>query len=161
MRGRLIHQFTIELAQLDTRATEDVQDGGYDPIFREPRLVADGTQTGSPSRRERLVRLQAQVDPATFNQARMLAGGQVREGRFVVLVHYRELEQRGLIDALGAPTLRIGDRLAAVLDREGRPVVPIPDPPGLYLRSTLPRSFGYGGRVNILELAFASRDQAR
>lgn len=161
MRGRLIHQFVIELMQLDTRATEDVQGGGYDPVFSEPRLVDDGTQAGAPSRREKSLRIDAQVDPSMFNAARTLAGGLVRDARFMVLVHYRDLESRNLIDATGAPMIRVGDRLASVLDRDGNVAVAIPDPPGLYLRSTLPRSFGYGGRVNLLELEFTARNQAR
>jgi hypothetical protein len=161
MRGRLIHQFTIELAQLDTRATEDVLDGGYDPVFGEPRRIADGTQTGAPSRRETRLTIEAQVDPSMFNAARTLAGGQVREARLTCIVHYRDLERRGLIDLTGSPKIRVGDRLVAVRDRQGHVVLPVPDPPGLYLRQTLPRSFGYGGKVNLLELEFLPRSQAR
>lgn len=161
MRGRLIHQFTLELAQLDTQATEEVPEGGYDPVFSEPRLVDDGTQTGASSRRETKLCIDAQIDPATFNAARTLAGGRVREARVTCLVHYRDLERRGLIDPTGSPMIRVGDRLAAVRDRDDNVVMSVANPPGLYLRSTLPRSFGYGGKVNILELEFTSRSQAR
>jgi hypothetical protein len=161
MRGRLIHPFRIELAQLDTAASASVPNGGYDPVFREPRAVPDGTLTGASTRRETPLELAAQIEPATFNLARTAVGGQQRDARFVVVVHFQELEDRGLIDSTGQPMVRIGDRLVAVRTMEGELVMQIPTPPGLYLRETLPIGFGLGGRRNLLQLEFVSRATAR
>lgn len=161
MRGRLIHPFVIALEQLDTVATAAVPGGGYDPDFHEPRQVADGTLRGAPTRRETALELHAQIEPAMFNAAMTMAGGLVREARIVCVVHFQELEQRGLLDPTGQPTLRIGDRLEAIYTDAHALVMQVPTPPGLYLHETLPLGFGLGNLRNLLQLDFRSRQQAR
>lgn len=162
MRGRLIYPFLLELQQLDTRATADVPLGGYDPIFNEPLQVPDGTQFGASTRRETQLFVEAQVDPTAFNAARVMAGGIVRDARVTCMVHFRELEDRGLLDERGQPMIRVNDRLAGIWNKYSRErVLDIPDPPGLYVRETLVTGFGFGGARNLLQLEFAPRTQAR
>jgi len=161
MRGRLIHPFQIELGQLDTLATSLVVGGGYDEDFGEPRNVPDGSTGGADTRRETSLRLQAQIEPGMFNNARAMQTGLVREARFVCVVHFMELELRDLLDPTGQPKIRVNDRLTAIYEMGGALVMQIPSTPGLYLRETLPIGFGLGGKRNLLQLEFRSREQAR
>jgi len=161
VRGRLINPFVIELQQLDTAATSQVVGGGYDADFGEPRPVPNGTPGGGDSRRETELRVHAQIEPQMFNAARTLQTGLVREARFVCVVHFQELEARDLIGADGQPRIRVNDRLAAIYQADGTLVMQIPPKPGLYIHQTLPVGFGLGGKRNLLQLEFRSREQAR
>lgn len=161
MRGRLLNPFLIELAQLDTEATALVPGGGYDEDFNEPIYIDDGTPGGLDSRQETTLRLQAQIEPNQFNNARSTGTGLVREASMTCIVHFAELESRGLLGEDGMPKIRVNDRLAGIYEASGAQIMVFERLPGLYLRETVPIGWGLGGKRNLLQLTFRARDQAR
>ena len=78
------------------------------------------------------------------------------------VVHFRDLEQLGLVDpTTGDALLRVGDRIVALRDyRTGELVQAVRTPPGLYLTEAQPQ-FGLGLRRNLLLATFTERAQAR
>lgn len=171
MRGRLIFPFLIELAPLDTAATESTDpDGagpltsGYDALFRAPvKVLADSDdQVGVKARVEgALIQLPAQIEPDQMEQLAMLLSGESPESnRFRVVCHYNDLEDQGLVNADGTPAVRKRDRLTRILDLDGNLVETIPNPPGLYVEQVMSRGWGLGGAVptrNLLFIDFADR----
>lgn len=136
MRGRLIQQFVAVLYRLDPEATAAVPGGGYDPVFREPLRVPDGTQLGAPSRRELdPIRLRCQIDRTNFDGASLLRDGYQPEHQLQIALHWPELEARGLIDTGGNPLIAPGDRIGAIETTAGAAEATFPDPPGLWVRS--------------------------
>ncbi len=170
MRGRLIFPMIIELAQLDTDATAADPDGagpltrGYDDEFREPVLVPP-SDTGSSSRGamrrvETLVRVSAQLEDDAYEMLSMLATGRSPQGQLKAVIHFEELERRGMVGADGLPTIHINDRLAAVYQASGTLIQTIANPPGLFCVESQPRLGGLGGTRNLLLLSFEARQQS-
>jgi len=166
MRGRLINPFAAELAQLDTAATAADPDGlgpltsGYDADFQETVLVPGAGGQGRDARREKLpIRVPCQVEVQAFGALTELATGNSPRSHLVLVFHFDDLEQLGLVDpATGDALLRTGDRLVAIRDlRTGELVQAIRTPPGLYLTEAQPQSFGLGGRRNLLLATFGER----
>ena len=174
MRGALIFSFFAELHRLDAArmATED-PDGagpltsGYDPDFREPVLL-DRNDDGvaEPFRLELpAVRIPVQVDPEAMELMRMTASGDAPRQQLDLVMHFRDLEGLGLVDAeTGDALIRTGDRLGALYDRRGQLVQAIRTPPGLYVSRIRESGFGLGRahpRRNLLLVSFQDRPQAR
>jgi hypothetical protein len=166
VRGRLINPFAAELARLDTAATAVDPDGpgpltsGYDPDFQETVLLPSAGRRSRDARREKpSIRVPCQVEVQTFDQLTELATGNSPRSRLVLVFHFGDLEQLGLVDlTTGDALLRAGDRLVAVRDlRTGVLVQVIRTPPGLYLTEAQPQSFGLGGRRNLLLATFGER----
>lgn len=164
MRGRLIFRFLAELHRLDTRATATTPPG-YDDDFKEPALLDVGEGIGARVRREHAaVRVPCQVEPQVFEALQEFASGNVPQSRVQLLCHYRDLERAGLVDAAtGDALLRVGDRLAALLDTAGALVQRVRTPPGLYVTEARPIGFGLfmpRPRRNLLLVTFDQRDTA-
>ena len=170
-RGRLIFPFAVELAQLDTVATAADPDGagplteGYDFILREPRIVppASGSGRGTVNRVETMVTLQAQIEPAQFEQLEMMASGRNASSRMALVFHYQDLENAGVIDtSTGRPLIKApGDRLHAIRNvRSGALIEMIPNPPGLFAVEVQSRGFGLGPDRNLLLVTFEEREQS-
>lgn len=171
MRGRLIFPFLVELAPLDTAATESTDpDGGgpltsgYDELFRAPvKVLADGDdQTGVKARIESaLIQLPAQIEPDQMNQLSMLLSGESPESNsFRVVFHYNDLEDQGLLHPDGTPTIKKRDRLTRILNMDGDLVETIANPPGLFVEQVMSRGWGLGGSSptrNLLFVDFAER----
>lgn len=166
MRGRLIFPFIVELAQLDTQATEADPDGagpltsGYDETFREPLMVlADpDDQTGESTRVESVISFPAQIEPNMFEKLEMLAGGVSPMSRFGIVAHYSDLEDLDLVDvSTGQPKIRVNDRLHRILDCDGNLVEVIPEVPGLYVTQVQSRGFGFVNTRNLLLVTFEER----
>lgn len=171
MRGRLIFPFLVELAPLDTAATESTDpDGagpltsGYDAMFRAPvKVLAESDdQVGVKARIEgALVQLPAQIEPDQMEQlAMMLSGESPSSNRFRVVCHYNDLEDAGLVNVDGTPAIRKRDRLTRILDLDGNLVETIPNPPGLFIEQVMSRGWGLGGAVptrNLLFVDFTDR----
>lgn len=165
MRGRLIHAFAAEIAQLDTAATAADPDGpgprtsGYDADFQETVLVPSGAPRGHDARREKPpIRVPCQIEVQSFDALAELTTGNSPRSRIVLVFHFADLEQLGLVNPVtGDALLRVGDRLVAVHDlRTGELVQAIRTPPGLYL--TEPQlQFGLGGQRNLLVASFGER----
>lgn len=168
-RGRLIFPFLVELAQLDTAATEADPDGagpltsGYDETFREPvSILAQPTdQVGELVREESVITFPAQIEPAMFERLEMFLGGRSPLSRFGIIAHFRDLENANLVDvATGKPKIQINDRLARILNMKGELVEVIPNPPGLFVHQVQSLGFGFVDTRNLLLIAFEDRKQS-
>lgn len=164
-RGRLIFPFIVELAQLDTAATAADPDGagpltsGYDDDFRTPVKVPTAGQVGTTSRVETLVQVRAQIEPDQMEKLAPMLSGDAAQGRFGIILHFRDLERAGLVDAVtGKPLLYKHDRITRILTTRGVLVETIPNPPGLFCVEVQSRGFGPGGARNLLHMLFESRD---
>ena len=170
MRGRLIFSFLCVLHRLDTRATAATDpDGagplvsGYDADFKESTLVdTDGSGIGESVRREHPpIRVPCQVEPAAFEALRMFPSGNSPRSAIALVMHFKDLERLGLVDAAtGDALVRPGDRLGALFDREGALVQAIRTPPGLYVTEARIAGFGLGlarPRRNLLLVSLSDR----
>lgn len=135
MRGRLIQRFHAVLYLLDATATAAVVGGGYDPIWGWPRPVADATQLGAATRRERAaVRVPCQVDrPGSGRDEEITRGGHTLRPDYVLTLHEPDLVALGLIDPDGRPAIYAGDRVGALEALDGAVLQTFADPPGLYV----------------------------
>lgn len=172
MRGRLIFPFFIELAQLDTEATQADPDGtagpltsGYDDDFREPVLIDQSTSTntdtiGKVHRVEKQLLLPAQIEDRNFGNLQQLFSGANRDAALECVFHFAHLEKAGLVDYdTGLPKINTNDRLCAIYDCKKNLIQTIPDPPGLYALHVKPMGFGFGGARNLLLVSFEEREQ--
>lgn len=166
MRGRLIHPFIAEVMQIDTKATaEGPPTPGYDPQFREPVRVLDVSPSGSHSaRREHSAKmLPCQIEVNDYNRSQASPSGDIPSGIVVLVFHFRDLENLGLVDATtGEATLHKGDRLAAIREYPTEALIQeFPNPPGLFATKVEPQSFGLSGlKRNLLLVEFNTREQA-
>jgi hypothetical protein len=165
VRGRLINPLAAEFAQLDTAATAADPDGpgpltsGYDTDFHETVLVPSAGGPRRDARREKpSIRVPCQIEVQSFGVLAELATGNSPRSHLVLVFHFADLEQLGLVDpATGDALLRVGDRLVAIRDlRTGELVQAVRTPPGLYLTEPQPQ-FGLGGRRNLLLATFGER----
>lgn len=162
MRGRLIQKFKVEIARLDTTATEIA--GQYDPDFREiKRTDASGDGIGTVERQEHTaVILPCQVGSRTFEALQASDLGNVPQSDLVLWLHFQDLEEASLVDtATGQPLIHTGDRIVSIRDYFDEAVVlAIRTPPGLYVQEA--RSSGWGISMarptrNLLRLTLAER----
>ncbi len=167
-RGRLIYPFVAEIAPLDTAATEAIDppgpvSSGFDEDFRTVVKVSVGNeQVGTSQRQEgALIQIEAQIDAEEFERLEMMLSGDSPNSRFRLILHFKELERLGFVDADGRATFKKGDRLHRILDKKGNLVQTIPNPPGLYVQQAMPRGWGLGGsnpKRNLLFLDFQERE---
>jgi len=165
VRGRLINAFAAELAQLDPAATAADPDGpgppssGYDADFHETVLVPSPAGRDQDARREKpLVRVPCQIEVQAFGELTELPTGNSPRSHLLLVFHFDDLEQLGLVDpTTGETLLRVGDRLVAIRDaRSGELVQAIRTPPGLYLTEAQPQ-FQLGMRRTLLLASFNER----
>lgn len=170
-RGRLIFPFLVDFEQLDTAAIEADPDGagslssGYDEVFREPVKVLENPddQVGKTVRVENTLQVRAQIESVQFERLEQMISGDSPQGRFMLVLHFRDLEKAGLVDADGLAMIRKGDRLGAIRETDGTLVQNIPDPPGLYVNELLPRGMGLSlkkPKRNLLIVTLKARDQS-
>ncbi|MBI5547613.1 MAG: hypothetical protein HY901_27330 [Deltaproteobacteria bacterium] len=167
MRGRLIFPFLSEIARLDSAATAADPDGvgplesGYDQDFKETVLLPAGQGAAADARKEMpALLLPCQVEVGSFEALQQLASGNSPTTRVTLVFHFRDLEQRGLVDAAsGDALLQVNDRLVAIRDQAGNVVQAVRTPPGLYAREVQPQSFGMGRTRNLLIVSFEERQQ--
>lgn len=169
-RGRLIFPFTVRLAQLDTEATAADPDGagpltsGYDDDFREPVRVTQSTTDpagdlkGIANRVEKFVDVRAQIETEVFEQLQQVIGGASPGSRFVIVLHYKDLEDSDMIGEDGQATIRHNDRLDRIIDGCENEFV-FRNPPGLFVTQVMPGGFGLGPNRNLLIVTFEERDQ--
>lgn len=173
-RGRLISPFLIDIAQLDTEATETTDPdaggpltSGVDPIFREPVLVSGGSAPAAPvpskPRVETMIQVRAQIEDESWQALQMLNLGNSPNSRVVMTFHFAELEVAGLVDPItGHALIKVTDRLVAIRRwPTGDLVQSVITPPGLYCTEAMPRSFGLalvGAHRNLLVCTFEPRD---
>lgn len=162
MRGRLIQRFRAVVRRLDTAAT--AASPGYDPVFRETvKVDTDGDGLGEPGQAYHAEEtITVQMDPTTTDSLRAHALGQDPERDVLMLAHFRELEDLGLVGADGMALLWEGTRLVRVEDLTGQPVYDPRDTleGGLELTAATPVGWGINmarPTRNLLELRFQRR----
>lgn len=168
MRGRLIFAFFAELARLDRAGMVAASPGpgGLDPDFREPVLLdRDDDGVGERSRLELPpIRVPCQVEPKAMDALRMFEAGNSPASTLELVMHFRDLERLGVVDArTGEARIGPGDRLTALHDRAGALIQRVRTPPGLYVTEARPIGWGLGlarPRRNLLLVTFNDRQQA-
>lgn len=160
MRGRLIFPHTVRIARIDPEAIEAAGPGGaggMDDDFREPLLEEEESGRVVPVRRElAVVELPAQVEPGEFDAFVEVPGGSSPRGDLQLTLHFRDLEAAGLVGDDGGALLRAGDRLVSVVNpRGGELRLRVP----LYIATTTPDSWGFGGGPNLLVVTLTDRPE--
>lgn len=159
----LIFPKLIDIAVYDTVATAAKVAPGVDPLFRERRVT--NTNDGRPrdeGREETIVQVQAQIETDTFGLGRLTTTGNSPSASMVLIIRMSDLRALNLVNpSTGEPTLKVGDRLAAVRDLDGSLQQDFPKPPkrvGLYASEVKPIGFGYGsGGANYVQMSFGDR----
>jgi hypothetical protein len=142
MRGRLLFVFYAEFVRLDAGAMA-AGSPDIDTDFREPRTVSDAPDAVGALARVELppVKVPCQVEPESFEALHMIGAGNEPSSRVQIVLHFRDLEALGLVDAAtGRALLTPGDRMTGFYDREAR-LVQTAD---LYITEARPISFGFG-----------------
>jgi len=133
-RGMLINKFVAVIRRLDTVATAAVVGGGYDKEFDAVRVVNDGTQIGSSSRREMdELRLNVQLDRDSWGRNTPGRGGRQVVADIVLVFHWPDLENGGLIGTDGEPLLKVGDRIDKIETVMGDVESTFKNPPGMFI----------------------------
>ncbi len=166
-RGRLIFPQLARLGRVDLSGIAGPQtsgeDSGFDPVFREPIRLQNGTQEGESARRElEPLDMKCQVEDEVWEQVQMLATGNSPLTRLTLIFHYRDLEEQGLVDAETGEQLapRVGDRLISMHKTDSTLIRLAP--PRLYCIQAVDRSFGLsGGGRNLLACVFETRETAQ
>lgn len=154
MRGRLIFPFRLQIEQLDTAHST------YDPDFKEPALLppVGGQGAGTPERAERtLLTVPAQIEHGEWEKLKMFFNGNSPDSRIVTVSHYRYLEDNGLVDNSGDPTLYTGDRLSAITDMDGNVQTTVNAKNQLYIVQVEPIGYGLGRKRNLLAIYWETR----
>lgn len=165
MRGRLIQKFVAVLYRVDTAATAAVVGGGYDQEFGEPLPVVDGSLVGASSLRERApLRVPCQLDRKTWGAVGAARSGYEENADIILTLHYRDLEDAGLVNADGVPQIFPGDRVGAIEDVNGAVQEVFANPPGMFVTDLERAGHGLAAfgtpRFNLLLLYCSKRHQA-
>jgi hypothetical protein len=161
-RGRLIFPFLVDIAQVDTVATAAVVDGGYDDVFREPKIVppVSGSGRGVISREEVTYTYKCQIEPDTFEALETMISGKSPSSEIMIVMHFADLETAGLLDDAGKPLIRTGDRMTQIRKYPtGEVIEIIPPTPGLYVVQVRSGGFGLSSlQRNLLFVTFEERE---
>ena len=163
MRGRLIFPFLAQIYRLDTQTTAGTDPSGFDPDFKESRVV-DSMDDGVGQRiRNELppIKLLCQIEPKTFEELAMFASGNSPRANINLVFHFKDLERMGLVDETGEAMIRPGDRLGGIYDKADVLVQVIRNP--MYAIDSRPMGFGLHRAKpsrNLLFVTFDSRQQA-
>jgi hypothetical protein len=127
--------------------------------------VAD-SQEGTDARKELAdLDLTVQVEDQVWEQLREMRTGTVNSIEMTLVIHFRELEDLGLVDATTGDALapRKGDRLKSIHHKSDSSLVQaVPTPPGLYVVEAQPRSHGLSGlRRNLLVVTLRDRTRSK
>lgn len=153
-RGRLIWPFLAEIEPIQTGDTEAL--GNYDHDFREPTKDNSGEDTTAFGQAYRLP-VQFQTESTPYELQAQKPTGDNPQTVLHTLFHYQNLEDHGLLDSNGRPTIRLNDRLVAIYTMDGDLVRDFLDGTvglrGLFCAQVQDRSFGLsGGKRNLLRV---------
>jgi len=132
MRGRLINPYQAVFAILDPDNTT------YDPDYREP--IGD--------RAEIDYTIPCQVEPGTWYRKQFGYSGLEQDGETALILHFKHLEQLGLVNSNGSPIITIESRLKTISRQDGTLVREYVNPPGMYVVDVRDESFGLQVRGN-------------
>lgn len=157
-RGRLIFAFEVEIARLDKAATRAAD--GYDDTLRAVRAERpQGARGPRQKARKELptIRLRCQVEEATVDAQRQGPGGNVPETRIAYVVHFKQLEELGLVDtATGKPLVGPNDRIVALYTKHGVLERTFDQ---IFVTEARGGSYSLGHRRNLLTLISSERPQ--
>jgi hypothetical protein len=158
MRGRLLFVCYAEFVRVDASAMTATSPS-VDPDFLEPRIVADAPDAVGTLARAELppVKIPCQVEPESFEALHMIGAGNQPTSHVQVVLHFRDLEAVGLVDAAtGRALVGPGDRMTGFYDRQGRLI----ETADLYVTQARPIAFGFGllrPRRNLLLVVLEAR----
>ena len=158
MRGRLLFPLLAEIARVDRDAMV-LGAPAIDPDFHEPVVLAPAPDAIGPLARHELppVRVPCQVEPESVEALHMIGSGNEPSSRVQLVLHFRDLEERGLVDASsGCAAIAPGDRVSGFYDQAGALVQAV----DLYVVEARPLAFGFGllrPRRNLLLLVLEAR----
>lgn len=160
-RGRLIWPFTAEVLLFNTAITAlNGPDGvGFDHDFKAPLKQTNGTTSRVF---DHAIRLQAQVETERdpFNELRMLNTGDDSTTEVVLVFHFQQLEDEGLVDSSGRAKIVKGSKLGRVWNRDMVEVDNFTER-DVVVTHAKPHSFGLsGGNRNLLVVRFARRQRS-
>lgn len=145
-RGDLIHPQRARIERLDTLASK----AAFNPILKGPRPEQDPTYMPA-------VDVRCQVEQGQDAVQVRSPMGDIPTSQIKLILHYRDLERMGLVDANGGASFRKGDRLVALLTRRGA-IERFYSPP-LYCTAVEDGGHGRGGRRNLCVLSYENRPQ--
>jgi hypothetical protein len=154
-RGRLLRPLVVEIAQLDTNATELAE--GYDPVWRTPKTTYPGGVRTKGQQYKPSIRLRAQVEPASEAAQQRTVAGDVPDSKMVLVFHYIDLAALNLVDENGHPKIRVNDKLLAVYTRGAVLIKRLI--PELFATEVLDTGLGLGGDRNLAAVTFEDRPQ--
>jgi len=163
MRGRLIQKFILSVSRLDTKETSEAD--GYDDDYREVlRTPATDESIGDSKRKDHdLDKIPCQLRQRDMNGLYMVAGGDDFRDIIRITLHYRDLENQGLVADDGFPLITKGARIVALHSKDGRLALSFPASPGLYITKVEPRGWGIDvakPRLNLIRLECETRQGA-
>lgn len=167
-RGRLIRPQRATIGIIDTLETsletgDPALTDGYDEDFKEPIKLPRDEGAGGPGvtqRVERLVEVRCQVELPRVDQQRESFSGNMPQTQIILVCHFAELADAGLVDAeTGEALIRIAARLVKIDTLDGKLIQNF-ERLNLYVREVNPASWGLsGGTRNLLLLTFEQRNQ--
>jgi hypothetical protein len=105
------------------------------------------------------ITLSAQVEITTVGQLQMSGGGNVPDYRTAFVLHFRELEQKGLVDTTtGKPLIQPGAIIDSIKTSTGA-IERLYDDPPVHVTESREIGHGFGGRRNLLLLITDDRPQ--
>lgn len=155
-RGRLIDPLRAVIERYSPAETRS--EGAFDDDFRTPLL---DTSTGA--RREGQIylpeiELPAQIEDGAYEALRLGQAGDTARSDFVLVFHFVDLEDAGLVDDAGnALAPKKDDRLVRVLDVNGNVVITPRATLELYCTEARPGGGWLAKRRNLLIARFSSR----
>ena len=156
MRGKLISPFLVEIEHLDPSATQTAN--GYDPIFKEPLKRSTGSGGGVDETVRVRTKLKCQIGVNALDKLQEFFSGNTPDAKLTLTLHFKDLEEHGLVDASGHSFLYVGDRIIGFYEITGRPIQTQPDP--AYITELQPGGFGLGHSRNLLLVTFSCRETA-
>lgn len=160
-RGRLLCPIKIGVARIDTATTEANTD--FDSVFMTPKVKKTFGARGAreKGRREFVeVKLLAQSEIIDFNKMQQGPGGNVPDYRVSYIVHYKQLEDLGLIDATTQkPLIGINDRIVAKYHNRSEALLRAFTNPEIFVVAAVDAGEGFDGRTNLLVLVTSDRPQ--
>ena len=154
-RGRLIAPIMIGIRRLD-RTNTVVDDPMRAPVVTRP-LGERGSRKVGRVELPTEIKIRAQFEPLRENDMRQGPAGNVPEYDSTFILHFRDLEARGLVDATtGRAVFLPNDRVESLYDRQGK-LVRTYDNPQLFIVKVEDRGIGQGGKRNLCLLRVADR----
>jgi hypothetical protein len=155
-RPRVLGEHMVELQQLDAPATRAA--GHFDDVYREPKLVDDGTWEGASGREDQApIRVPAQVQLDRFNASDPMVNGVEQQHDLRVVFAMRDLERAGLIDpGTAIPAIRVTAQLLGIYDRRGTLLLDV-TADRLFCTETKPEAL-IGSSVGLLRCTFKCRE---